>query len=141
MKRPRGEVDDFMAKLDHPLKAGVELVRKVLLGADRRVREEVKWNAPSFRLEGAADCFATANVHQNRQEAVVLLVFHRGVKAVKATKGAAAPTIRDPEKLLEWRGKERAIARFADVKSIQARRAELAEIARQWIAGMPGSDR
>ena len=59
-RTPAGEVDALMAALDHPGKDGIELLRQAILGIDPRIREEVKWNAPSFRLE---DHFATFKLH------------------------------------------------------------------------------
>lgn len=52
--------DEYMAMLEHPYKNGVEALRKAILGVDERIREEVKWNAPSYRLEGH---FATFRLH------------------------------------------------------------------------------
>ena len=52
-------VDAYMAKLVHARKAEIETLRALFLAADPRVREEVKWNAPSFRVQ---EHFATMNV-------------------------------------------------------------------------------
>lgn len=41
-------VDQYMAALDHPLKAEVEAIRKIILKATKGINERVKWNAPSF---------------------------------------------------------------------------------------------
>lgn len=54
-------VDTYLAHLEHPYKKGVQALRKAILGVDARIREEVKWNAPSFCLE---DHFATFRLHQ-----------------------------------------------------------------------------
>lgn len=40
-------VDEFMAKLDGALRAQMGAVRSVILSADRRITEGIKWNAPS----------------------------------------------------------------------------------------------
>jgi hypothetical protein len=49
---PAGDVAQFMAELDHPLKDGVEMLRSAILGADPGITEHVKWKAPSFRYAG-----------------------------------------------------------------------------------------
>ena len=49
-------VEAFLATLEHPHKEGVKALRKAILGVDARIREEIKWNAPSFCIE---DHFAT----------------------------------------------------------------------------------
>jgi hypothetical protein len=41
-------VERYLKALVHPLKFGVELLRKIILKADARVAEGIKWNAPSF---------------------------------------------------------------------------------------------
>lgn len=43
-------VDEFMAGLEQPLKAEIETVRAIILDADKRITERIKWNAPSFYL-------------------------------------------------------------------------------------------
>jgi hypothetical protein len=42
-------VDDFLATLDHPRKRQIVALRQIILGADPRISEGIKWNAPSFR--------------------------------------------------------------------------------------------
>lgn len=42
------KVDEFLENLSHPLKAEVEAVRSIIMGANKGIAEEVKWNAPSF---------------------------------------------------------------------------------------------
>lgn len=36
------DVDDFMRKLDHPLKAGLEAVRSIILGVNPEISEGIK---------------------------------------------------------------------------------------------------
>ena len=48
-------VEAFLAALDHPRKQDILTVRQIILGADPRIQEAIKWNAPSFHiLLGAA---------------------------------------------------------------------------------------
>ncbi len=41
--------DDFMATLEHPLKAEIEDLHRLVLSVDPSVAEGVKWNAPGLR--------------------------------------------------------------------------------------------
>ncbi len=50
------EVDAFMQKLDHLLKAEIEAARAIILGANPEISEGIKWNSPSFRVK---EYFAT----------------------------------------------------------------------------------
>jgi hypothetical protein len=63
-------VDVFMSHLAHPLKKEIEAVRSIIKKADSNIKEQVKWNAPSFfHLED----LVTFNP---RLQTAVHLVFH-----------------------------------------------------------------
>jgi hypothetical protein len=49
---PTGDVAQFIAEVDHPLKDGVETLRTVILGADPGITEHVKWNARATGTPG-----------------------------------------------------------------------------------------
>jgi len=51
---PGANVDALMGALDHPMKEGVEHLRGVIRAIDPRIVEEVKWNAPSYKLDGTS---------------------------------------------------------------------------------------
>lgn len=121
------EVDEFMRRLDHPLKAGLEALRSIILGASPRISEGIKWNSPSFRVD---DWFATINIRKG----AILVILHLGAKVKdNSTDGLS---ISDPSGLLEWLAKERAVVKFVDMKAIESGRAAFVKIVRQWIAGM-----
>ena len=46
------EVNDFMEKLDHPLKPEVQVIRDIIKGVNKNITEQIKWNAPSFSYKG-----------------------------------------------------------------------------------------
>jgi hypothetical protein len=123
--KPVDDVDGFMRKLKHPLKPVLEAVRKIIRSADSGISEGIKWNSPSFLFE---DWFATAGV---RDKTFVRVVFHTGVKA----KGKVIK-IDDPGELLEWHAKDRASARLNSAEDVQAKRAALTSIVKQWIKQM-----
>jgi hypothetical protein len=103
------DVDALLRTVDPARVAELEELRKLVLGADERVREGVKWNAVSFRLE---DWFATLNLH-------------RGAKS----KGTPRPAIEDPDGRLEWRGDERALVDCGR----ELTEGSLEHLVRQWI--------
>jgi len=119
------DVEDFMAKLDHPLKAELQTVRTMILGADPSIVEGIKWNSPSFRTK---EYFATTNI---RGKDVIQVIMHFGAKVNEIS--ATGVVIDDPEKLLTWLGKDRATIKFADMKSIQSKHDAFSAILRQWI--------
>ncbi len=119
-------VDDFMAALDHPCKGGIEALRKLVLGVDPAIAEGIKWNAPSFRT---TEYFATTNL---RAKAGIAVILHLGAKSRDLPPGGVA--IADPEGLLRWLGKDRAMVGFADLEELEARSAAFRAVLRQWIA-------
>ena len=120
-------VDDFMARLEHPLKAEIEAVRAIILGADSRIHESIKWNAPSFSI---AEHFATFKL---RPIETVQVDFHTGAKAKPTSR---AMEIDDPAGLLTWAAKNRCMAVFSDMQDITSKTAALVMIVNQWIEQM-----
>ena len=118
-------VEAFLASLDHPYKHEILALRQIILGADPRIAEDIKWNAPSFRT---SEYFAT---FQLRAKDRVQIILHLGAK----TRDSSTPgiAIADPQSLLEWLAKDRASATFYDLKDIDAKRSAFADVIRQWI--------
>lgn len=118
-------VESFLATLDHPAKQEIFALRKILLAADPAITEGIKWNAPSFRT---TEDFATMNL---RVKVGVGVILHFGAKKnAISTTGVAIP---DPESLLEWLAKDRALVTFRDLKDVEAKRPAFVEIIREWI--------
>lgn len=117
-------VDELMKTLIHPLKKDIDAVRKIVLSADRRIGEGVKWNAPSFH---AGEYFATVNL---RSTDAVQLILHRGAKVRKTT---ARLAIDDPANLLKWLDKDRCLVTLGSSAAIRKNRAAFTRIVQQWI--------
>ena len=112
-----------MAALEHPHKAAFGAIRQAILGADRSIQEGIKWKVPSFRT---TQYFATTHL---RAKVGVGVVLHLGAKL----RAIPSVPIKDPEGLLEWLAKDRAIVCFAGVDDVRAKQAALQRIVRQWI--------
>jgi hypothetical protein len=117
-------VEDYLQNLDHPLKPEIQSLRGIILGANDQVREQIKWNAPSFYIR---DDFATFNL---RSQDFVQLIFHRGARA---RDNSTTLQINDPQGLLHWLAKDRCAVRFRDMNEIRSSSAALADIINQWI--------
>jgi predicted transport protein len=115
----------LLAGLEHPHKAGIEALRRCILALSENVTEEVKWNAPSFRIE---DHFATFRLHPAKS---IQLVLHTGAKVKKDAK---AFRIDDPAGLLKWPAADRAVLTFASEAELQNHMADVTHLLRQWIA-------
>jgi hypothetical protein len=118
------DVDAYLAGLTHTHLDGIRRLRGAILGADGRIVEHIKWNAPSFGLGG--DDLVTMRLAPRD---AFQLVLHRGV-----AKQPGAVTIPDPDGLLQWRSRDRAVV------DIGAREAELetaiVTLVRAWIAAV-----
>ena len=118
-------VDEFMSKLDHPFKTEIYAIRAAILGADSSIAEGIKWNAPSFRTR---DYFATTNL---REKAGVGVILHLGAK-VRDTEPDGVP-IKDPDGLLKWLAKDRAMVVFTNMKDFTTKKEAFEGLVRQWI--------
>lgn len=122
----REAVDRFMAGLEHPHKAGIEALRRLVTALDPAVAEGIKWNAPSFRT--ADEYFATTHL---RGRAGIGLILHLGAKARELPAGGLE--IDDPAGLLQWLGKDRALVEFADLDALERHSPALQSLLRQWM--------
>jgi len=116
------EVDAYMATLQHPMSAQVQQLRSVILDADSRVRESIKWNAPSFFID---DHFATFNLHHPDK---IQIVLHAGAKV---NPDAAQFEIADPSGLLTWAAVDRASVAFASATDVDDHLAAFVDILHQ----------
>lgn len=109
-------VDAWFEAYENPQKDLVDAVRRVVLAADDRVTETIKWQAPTFVYRGnIASFFPKSRAH-------VSLMFHTG---------AALP---DPEGILEGEGATSRVAKFADAADLAAKASALQGLVRAWIA-------
>jgi hypothetical protein len=117
-------VAEFLRRLDHPLKKEIVAVRQIILGLNPAIREEIKWNAPSFFT---TEHFATFNLRARDR---IQLVLHQGAKVKD---NATRPSIPDPTGLLKWLSTNRALLTLPDAKNVGASRKALEALIRAWI--------
>lgn len=102
----------------------VERLRALALAAAPDVIEQIKWNAPSFCVDG--DDRITLGLER---KGGVRAVLHRGAKAQDATGFAFA----DPDKLATWPAADRGVLTFADEAVLEAKEEAVAELFRRWL--------
>lgn len=118
-------VESFLASLDHPFKAEILALQQIILAADPAITEGIKWNVPSFRT---SEYFATLNL---RTKTGVGVILHFGAKKNDiSTTGVSIP---DPDSLLEWLAKDRAMVTFRDLNDITKKQSAFTDLIRQWI--------
>jgi hypothetical protein len=118
------KVDAFMAQLEHPFKETIQDLRFLILSADPRVREQIKWNAPSFLIE---DHFATFKLYPPN---AIQLVLHTGAKVKNHPKTFV---VDDPNSLLQWVTGDRCVLIFKSAEHAREMREAVASIVKQWI--------
>jgi hypothetical protein len=110
------DVDAWFSAYTNPRKELVQAVRDTILAADDRVRETIKWKAPTFTYKGnIASFYPKATKH-------VSLMFHSGAQ------------LPDPDSILEGTGDTSRVAKFADEGDLAAKADALQKLVRAWIA-------
>jgi hypothetical protein len=107
-------VDDWMAKYDNPQKPLVEAVRQIVLKADKRLDETIKWQAPTFTYKGNFASFYP------KSKGHVSLMFHVGAQIP-----GSFPS-------LEGTGDVSRVMKFADAADLKAKMPELKRLAKAW---------
>ncbi len=122
---PPPDIEAFVRALGHAREREILALRRIILAADGRIGEAIKWNAPSFHV---TEHFATFHL---RSPANVQLVLHLGAKPRPGA--AVRSTIDEPAAGLIWKGADRAVLTFVDLADVQARQAALTRVVRAWI--------
>ena len=107
------EVDAWFEAAGHPLEPLMQRTREVILGADERVTESIKWKTPTFAYKGNIISF-------NPSKKFVSLMFHRGAE------------IPGEHLRLEGDGKLARTMRFTDDADLEAGKADLEAAVRAW---------
>jgi hypothetical protein len=120
------EVTRFLAGLNHPLKKEIDFLRQIILTANSKLGENIKWNSPNYHVNNADRI--TMRVQPPGQ---IQLIFHRGAKVLDQPK---LKLIKDDSGLLVWKSNDRAVASFKNMEAIQENQSALTKIVKVWIA-------
>lgn len=118
------EVMEFLWNTIHPLKQGIELIRKIILSADKGITEHIKWKAPSFCYNG--EDRITFNIRKNE---CIQIIFHRGAKVKDNTNFI----FEEGKNFLEWLAPDRAVVKFYSVEEVKAKKALLKKVVSKWV--------
>ena len=124
-------VEEFLAAQPEDRRRLVEALRTLVREASPAAQEIVKWNSPSYVLDGVDQ--ATINA-QGR--GAVRLILHRGATTAENTDAASAFT-GDPLGLLTWHSDIRASLPVTDLADLAAKRDAALAVVRAWLA--PGA--
>lgn len=108
------DVEAWLAKYDNPQKPLLLAVRQTILGADKRIAECIKWQAPTFTYKGnLASFYPKAKSH-------VSLMLHTGAK------------IDGDFPSLEGTGGTSRVMKFADPSDLRRKTPELRRLVKAW---------
>ena len=112
----RPEVDAWFERYDNPMKPVVQRVREIVLAADPRIDETIKWQAPTFTYRGNLASFYP----KSKQHAS--LMFHLGAK------------IPGSHPRLEGTGDTSRVLKVGSLEEAEAARTDLEALVRDWCA-------
>ncbi len=108
------DVDAWFARYDNPMKDVVMRMREIILAADPRITECIKWQAPTFAFEGnLASFFPKSKRHAS-------LMFHVGAK------------IPGKHPRLEGTGDTGRVLKIGSVGEAEVARGDLERIVKAW---------
>ncbi len=108
------EVDAWLVSYDNPMKEVVVATRAILLGADERLGECIKWKSPTFTCGGNLASF------NPRSKKHASLMFHSGAQ------------IPGDHAILEGDTPTARTVKIADLEDLTAKRAALEAVVRAW---------
>jgi hypothetical protein len=114
------EVDRWFDETDHPMDATMRRAREIILDADGRVTETIKWKTPTFAYKGNIASF-------NPSKHVVSIMFHRGAE------------IPGDHPRLEGDGRLVRTMRFTGLDQLEAGRGDLEAVIRAWCDWKAGA--
>lgn len=117
-------VDDLVAALPEPSRSAMTALRAVVASSHPDLGEQVKWNGPSFTIDG--DDRISLGVAKG---GTVRAVLHRGVK-VKSTEGFV---FEDAAGLATWPAVDRGVVTFADEAEVTAKSEPFRDLCRRWL--------
>ena len=115
MTRAKSDVYEWFAnQADNPLIESLTLAREIILSADDRVEEAIKWKTPTFAYKGNIVSFTLGAKN------FVSLMFHNGA------------SIPGDHPRLEGDGKQVRTMRFDDLDDLSANRSHLEAVIKAW---------
>ncbi len=119
------EVTQFLNSLNHPFRNEIEQLRLIILGANNKLTENIKWNGPNYSISG--EDRITMRIQPPKQ---VQIIFHRGAKVKEQPQNRL---LINDFGILIWKENDRAIATFKSMEEINNSKLVLAKVVEAWI--------
>lgn len=125
MGKLSNEVSKFLDDLNHPFRNEIENLRHIIISANEKLSENIKWNSPNYHYE--ENDIITMRINPPRQ---IQVIFHRGAKKKEKLKERM---INDSLSFLDWKENDRAVATFKNLNDIEKSENNLILIIKDWI--------
>jgi hypothetical protein len=126
MAKVQLSVDEFLNNLNIPELALINQTRKEITKASARLVEGIKWNAPSYSIDG--NDIITFNF---RNFGSVALIFHTGPKGKDTHTGK--PLFDGYEGIVEWVADKRFVVRIESAEWLDENKDTLSELIKKWV--------
>jgi hypothetical protein len=121
-------VDEYLQKLKHPLVEVIEALRQIILSADRKIGEEIKWNAPTFFYAGE---MRPSNPKEYKRYIVVFNLYKKDCIRLVFPSGAK---VKDKSGFLEGNYADgRRLAMFHDMNDVKSKKKALQGVIKTWL--------
>lgn len=117
-------VNEFMKNTEHPCKEGIETLRDVIKSSNENIVEEIKWNAPSYKLENH---FATFKLFPPKN---IQIVLHTDAKVKENPKQFH---LDDPYQIIKWAAPDRCVITIKSNEEAIKLKNEVSNIIKSWI--------
>jgi len=120
-------VEQLLSALEQPQVDLINEIRALIRQAEPVLAEGVKWNAPSYALDG--NDIITFNF---RNYGAVALIFHTGPKGKDTKTGQRL--FEDASGLVEWVADKRFVLKVADGRFLHDHTTEITRLVQTWVA-------
>lgn len=120
-------VSEFLDELNEDKKVQVQELRTVINNSEMNLEEIIKWNAPSYVVNG--EDRITFNINK---EGLVELILHMGATRKENKNGE--PIMKDDTGFIEWNSDIRGMIVFQNIEDVRAKKEIVAEIIKRWLA-------
>jgi len=123
------QVTHYITTSAHPLADLMQALREVILGTDRCISEQIKWNSPAFYYNGAMADFDAKEYKRDivvfnlRKNDHILLIFPTGA-TINNTSGLLEGNYADGRRMVTITGMD----------DLTLKKANLENVLKQWLA-------
>lgn len=123
--KKNSNVNDFMNNLNHPYKEGIEFLRNIIKKCNESITEEIKWNAPSYKIDFH---FATFKLYPQKN---IQIILHTDSKVKE---NPHKFYLDNPHKIIKWAAPDRCVITLKSNEEVQKLEKYISSIIKSWIS-------